>query len=527
MDYVELTAEQRREMLAAIGVQQEEELYANLPEAYRLTGPLELSGLPAGRSELELQRELGRLAGLNRPAAEAAGGCFLGGGAYDHFIPSVVDSLAGKGEFVTAYTPYQAEASQGSLQAFFEFQTQVCRLTGLDVANASLYEGATAVAEAVLMSLNSTSRRRVIVAGTLHPHYLAVVRTYLSDLPAELVVVAADPKSGTVSVDRLRAVLRESRGTAACVVVQSPNVYGLIEDWPGIFAAAHDAKTPDGEPAGTLGVAVFNPIACGLLKSPGDCGADIAAGEGQPLGVPLQYGGPWLGLFAARQALVRRMPGRLVGQTTDSDGRRGFCLTLQTREQHIRGAKATSNMCTNQGLLAMRATIYMSAMGPQGLRGVAEQCYHKAHAAAAQAAALPGYSLAYAGAFFHEFVLNCPVPARRIIDAGRERGVLPGLDCAALGIGQANQLLVAVTEKRTAEQIAGLVELLRGCFTVWELDPLSLREAHNCSKGSVNRIKHWVSQQPLQIRRLHDEEWNRRARLAHALKEIDRKFLRD
>ncbi len=452
MNYVQITEDQRRAMLQAIGVERVEELYGNLPKAYRLDAPPQLDGLPSGKSELELVDTLNALAQRNRPAAAPGGACFMGGGAYDHFIPAVVDHMAGQGAFVTAYTPYQAEASQGSLQAFFEFQTQVCQLTGLDVANASLYEGATAVAEAVIMALNTTGRRRVLVASTLHPDYRRVIGTYLSDLPVELVEVQADPESGTLRVETLQAEL--DHGDAACVVVQSPNVYGQIEDWASLFAATHTQEK-------TLAIAAFNPIACAMLKRPGDCGADIAAGEGQPLGIPLQYGGPYLGLFAAKQALLRKMPGRLVGQTIDAQGRRGFCLTLQTREQHIRGAKATSNICTNQGLLALRATIYITAMGPHGLRDAARQCYHKAHHAADQIASIKGYSLAYDGPFFHEFVVNCPVPAQKIIDAGRAQGIHPGLDCAKLGVGSANQLLVAVTEKRTAQQITSLVNLLK------------------------------------------------------------------
>ena len=451
MDYVQITENQRQTMLEAIGVSSVDELYANLPPQYRLDKPLELAGLPAGLSELELVNRLDGLASLNHPGAAPDANCFLGGGAYDHFIPAVVDNLAGQSGFVTAYTPYQAEASQGSLQAFFEFQTQISRLTGLDVANASLYEGASAVAEAVVMSLNATGKRRVVVAATLHPHYLQVVQTYLSDLPAELVVVPGCAQTGAMKPEAIREALN---GDTACVVVQSPNVYGRIEDWQALFAEAHTQEK-------TLAVAVFNPIACGLLKRPGDCGADIAAGEGQPLGTPLQYGGPYLGLFAAKQALMRKMPGRLVGQTADQQGRRGFCLTLQTREQHIRGAKATSNICTNQGLLALRATIYLSAMGATGLREIARQCYHKAHYAVDQIGALDGYSLAYPGSFFNEFVVNCPVPAKQLIDAGRSRKILPGLDCGRLGIGNDHQLLVAVTEKRSRSQIDALVGFLK------------------------------------------------------------------
>lgn len=452
MDYVQITESQREAMLRAIGAKDIDDLYANLPEPFRLKEPLQLPGLAHGLSELELVNRLHELAGKNRAAGTSEAICFLGGGAYDHFIPAVVDNLAGQSSFLTAYTPYQAEASQGSLQAFFEFQTQISRLAGLEVANASLYEGATAVAEAVLMALNVTGKRRVLVASTLHPHTVQVIRTYLSDLPVELVELPASTKTGTVAPATTEAAM--AAGDTAAVVIQSPNVHGLIEDWQTHFSLAHSENK-------TLAVAVCNPIACGLAKRPGDCGADIAAGEGQPLGIPLQYGGPYLGLFAAKASLVRKMPGRLVGQTQDREGRRGFCLTLQTREQHIRGAKATSNICTNQGLLALRATIYLSAMGPHGLRQVARHCYHKAHHAAKQISALKGYELAFEGPFFNEFVVNCPVPARKLIEAGRPQGMMPGLDCSGLGTGEPNQLLVAVTEKRTAAQIEALVELLK------------------------------------------------------------------
>jgi len=457
MDYIQLTPQDREAMLRTIGVNKVEDLYYSLPEEYRLKEALKLSGLPTPKSELELQRELAEMAASNRPAA--AGACFLGGGAYDHFIPTAVDALAHNGTFTTAYTPYQAEASQGSLQAFFEFQTQVCRISGLDVANASLYEGATASAEAVMMALNATGKRRVLVADSVHPHYKAVISTYLSDLPAQYISIPL--KDGVVDGQALSKLLEEGRGDTACVVIQSPNVFGLIEDWTAHFNTTHQSQTPDGQPGEALAVAIYNPTATGLLKRPGDCGADIAAADGQPLGIPLQFGGPYLGLFSARQSLLRRMPGRLVGQTVDVNGKRGYCLTLQTREQHIRGAKATSNVCTNQGLLALRATIYMSAMGPQGLREVATQCFHKAHYAAQQIAALPGYSLAYSGEFFHEFVVNTPVPAQKIIDAGRARNIQPGLSCRKLGIGSENQLLIAVTEKRTRKQIDALVSLLK------------------------------------------------------------------
>ena len=448
MDYVQLSDTDRRAMLNTIGVDRVEDLYNGLQDKHRLDQPLRLTGLTHGLSELTLQQRLTELAARNHPAGANGTACFLGGGAYDHFIPAVVDQLAAQGAFLTAYTPYQAEASQGSLQAFFEFQTQVCRLTGMDIANASLYEGTTAAAEAVYLALNVTGKRRVLVASTVHPHTRRVIATYLADLPAQVIEIPAaggktDPATLAEHLDN----------DTACVVVQSPNVYGLIEDWTALFAEAHHHPK-------TLAVAAFNPTACGLLKRPGTCDADIAVGEGQPLGIPLQYGGPYLGLFAARQSLMRKMPGRLVGQTTDAKGRRAYCLTLQTREQHIRGEKATSNICTNQGLLALRATIYLSTLGPAGLREVAGHCYHKAHHAADRIAALPGYALKHQGEFFHEFVVRCPRPAADVIQLAKTRGVLPGLDCHALGIGDENDLLVAVTERRTAAQIDTLIDAL-------------------------------------------------------------------
>ena len=453
MDYVQLTDDQRKTMLDAIGVQCVDDLYASLDPALRLKAPLQLADLPTGQSELEITRRLSELAAGNRTDSA----CFLGGGAYDHFIPASVDHLAGQSAFVTAYTPYQAEASQGSLQAFFEFQTQIARLTSLEVANASLYDGATAVTESALMAVSITGRRRVLVASTIHPHYRAVLRCYLVDLAAELVELPADPVSGRITTDALAQAMRGAEKDAACVIVQSPSALGIIEDWSSLFAAARDL----GDDKGPLCVAVFNPIACGLLKRPGDCGADIAVAEGQCLGIPLQFGGPYLGIIATRDKYVRKMPGRLVGQTTDKLGRRGFCLTLQTREQHIRGAKATSNICTNQGLMALRAAVYLSAMGPHGLRNVAEQCYHKAHHAARQIARIPGYTLAHSdSSFFHEFVVNCPAKAVAIIATGRSRGIQPGLDAAKFGVGRDDQLLVAVTEKRTRQQIDALVSLL-------------------------------------------------------------------
>ena len=447
MDYTQITPEQQAAMLDAIGVEDIDDLFSALPEQIRFG---ELLDLPPARSELELQRELADMAAHNHGPHDMV--CFMGGGAYDHFYPVLIDQLISRGEFLTAYTPYQAEASQGSLQAFFEFQTQIARLTALDIANASMYEGATAVAEAVLMAVNSSGKRRVLAASTLNPDYLAVLRTYLDELPVELIELPA--VEGRVAPDTVR---RRMDDDTAAVVVQSPNIWGLIEDWNGCFGAAHEKDK-------TAAIAVFNPMACALLKKPGECGADIAAGEGQPLGVPLSFGGPYIGLFAARKAFVRRMPGRLIGRTIDADGRPAYCLTLQTREQHIRGAKATSNICTNQGLLALRATMYMTTLGKEGLRETAQQCYHKAHYLAGRIAELDGYRLKFDGPFFNEFCVTGPKPVTEIIEAAKRRRILAGIapHGRRMGrIGDPNDLLIAVTEKRTKHEMDALVDVLQ------------------------------------------------------------------
>lgn len=453
MDYTSITPEQRRTMLDAVGVSTIDDLFEAIPAESRFAGELDL---PPAASELELQRDIAQLAGANRPAA--SGACFMGMGAYDHFVPAFIDQIISRGEFLTAYTPYQAEASQGALQAFFEFQSQIARLTGLDISNASLYDGATAVVEAVNLALNVTGKRRVLVASTIHADYLATLRTHLSDLPAELVVLPAG-ENGLVSP---ATVSEHADFDVAAVVVQSPNVFGLIEDTQACFDAA---QSPNDKGADPLKVSVFNPIACALLKNPSALGADIAVGEGQPLGIPMQLGGPYLGLFAAKQKFLRKMPGRLVGETVDADGRRAFALVLQTREQHIRGAKATSNVCTNQGLLALRATMHMTAMGPAGLREAAQQCWHRAHSLAKRIAEIPGYARKHDAEFFHEFVVTCPKPAAEIIEACKGWNISAGVDLSspqAGRIGAENELLVAVTEKRTKDDLDALVAALAG-----------------------------------------------------------------
>ncbi|MGD9857347.1 MAG: aminomethyl-transferring glycine dehydrogenase subunit GcvPA, partial [Planctomycetaceae bacterium] len=390
MPYLFATPDQQHEMLEAIGAASMEELLSQVPSEVRLARPLDI---PPALTELELERHLQQLAARN-----VAGGkrvCFLGGGAYDHFVPAVVDEIVSRGEFYTAYTPYQAEASQGSLQAFFEFQTLICQLTGMDVANASLYEGGTAVSEAVFMAQRVTGRdRRVVVLGSVHPQYREVVETYTRFLDCEVVTVPTP--DGSADVEQVETALDDR---TACLVIQHPNYFGCLEDAAELVRAAHHV--------GALAVVSANPISLGLLKRPGDYGADIVVAEGQPLGIPLQYGGPYLGLFACKSEYVRKMPGRLVGQAQDRSGRTCYVLSLQTREQHIRRDKATSNICTNQGLLALRATVYLSALGPAGLQEVAALCCRKAHDAAEKLAAVPGLSLAYNRPFFHEFTLKC------------------------------------------------------------------------------------------------------------------------
>lgn len=455
MTYISTSPEQQQEMLDTIGVESIEDLFSVIPDSIRLKGELDL---PPALSELELQREIQSLSNQNIGAHTHA--CFMGGGAYDHFVPAFIDQMISRGEFLTAYTPYQGEASQGSLQAFFEFQTQIARLTGMDISNASLYEGASATAEGVLLAINVTGKTGVLVAETIHPDYRKVIEAAVADLPVELMTVPAT--DGVVDPASV-AELADDR--TACLVLQSPNCLGLIENWDACFSAIKEREVKGKAP---LGVAVFNPIACALLKSPGVCGADVAAGEGQPLGIPLQLGGPYLGLFAAKSEYTRKMPGRLVGQTVDAEGRRVFCLALQTREQHIRGAKATSNVCTNQGLLALRASMYMSAMGKQGIREVAEQCWHKAHALAKDIEKLNGYELWKPGhkdgRFFNEFVVKCPVPAQNIIRHGKTMGLLPGVAISGDNygrIGSTNALLIAVTEKRTKQELDLLVRCLK------------------------------------------------------------------
>jgi glycine dehydrogenase subunit 1 len=447
MDYTQLNTTQRQEMYDAIGIQSIDALFDVIPQEIRCEDDLDL--MPA-LSELELQRAMSEMASHNDGPHNMP--CFMGCGAYDHFYPALIDQLISRGEFLTSYTPYQAEASQGSLQTFFEFQTQIARLAGLDIANSSLYDGSTAVAEAALLATNTTRRKEVLVASTMHPEYIAVLRTVLSDL--DVTITMLDARDGRIAPETIQANMSDK---VAGVIVQSPNIWGLIEDWEGCFEQAHvDEKT--------AAIAVFNPIACGMIKTPGECGADIAVGEGQPLGNALNLGGPYLGLIAAKESYIRKMPGRLVGMTTDEEGRRVFCLTLQTREQHIRGAKATSNVCTNQGLMAMRASMFMTTLGSDGIGEMARQCWHKSHYLANEITKLDGWELKFDGPFFHEFTVVCPCEVTKVINYCKSKGVLPGVATAGRrmqGLSKGNELIIAVTEKRTKHEMDALVELLK------------------------------------------------------------------
>jgi glycine dehydrogenase subunit 1 len=442
MPYLPHTDADRRDMLEAIGVSSLEELFYDVPESFRFP---ELK-LPKAASEMEILDELYAMALKN-----SATGCFatfLGAGAYNHFVPSVIPYLAGRGEFATAYTPYQPEVSQGTLQAIFEYQSMIAELTGMDVVNASHYDGATSMAEAAIMAVNVSrgKRRKILVSPWVHPQYRRTMRTYL---PGGQVTVTGDENLRT-DLDDLRGMLDDD---TACLVIQNPNFFGELMDVDGLADAVHGA--------GALLVVVANPIiSLGLLTPPGGYGADIVVAEGQPLGAGLNFGGPYLGVFAAREAYVRRMPGRLVGETTDTGGRRGYVLTLTPREQHIRREKATSNICTNQGLVALMAGMYLAYMGRAGLRAVAEMCYHKAHYAASQIDKLGGYQVVNYAPFFNEFAVKCPKPVAEINVALLESGILGGYDLESDYPHAKNEMLVCVTEMNTREQIDRLVAAL-------------------------------------------------------------------
>jgi len=428
-------------MLDSVGLKSAEALFDSIPENLLLRRPL---NTPAALSEIELLAQFEQMGARNTGARRTS---FLGGGAYSHYIPTIVDHILSRSEFFTAYTPYQPEISQGTLQTIFEFQTLVCQLTGMEVANASMYDGSTALAEAVLMAERVTKRSKVVAASSIHPQYLEVVKTYVQHAGIALEVIDHDEQTGQTGSSLASAIDDHT----AAVVVQSPNFFGCIEDLSSLANAAH-AK------GALLVVAITEALSLGLLKSPGECGADIVVAEGQSFGVPLSFGGPYVGLFATQEKYARQIPGRLVGEAYDKKGRRGFVLTLATREQHIRREKATSNICTNEGLIALAATVYLETMGRKGIQEVAHQCVQKAAYAARKISALPGFSLPFTGARFNEFVLRAPINAVDLLSKlGTEKGIDGGLALSRFLPGHQNDILVCVTETNTRDQIDALV----------------------------------------------------------------------
>lgn len=444
MRYIPNSPEERAEMLQHVGLNSADELFDSIPRDLRLSRNL---NTPAALSEIELLAGFDRLAEQNRAAKRTS---FLGAGAYQHYIPTVVDHIISRSEFFTAYTPYQPEISQGTLQAIFEFQTLVCQLTGLEVANASMYDGSTALAEAVLMAERVTKRTKVIACGAIHPEYLDVVTTYVQHAGIELARAEFDATSGQTS--DVAGLIDDN---TAALVVQSPNFFGCIEDVAALAERAHAAGA-------LLIVAVTEAISLGLLKSPGACGADIVVAEGQSFGVPLSFGGPYVGLFATREKYARQIPGRLVGEAYDKQGRRGFVLTLATREQHIRREKATSNICTNEGLIALAATVYLETMGRRGLQEVAQQCVQKTAYAAKEIAALDGFSVPFSAPRFNEFVVRAPGNAKDLLARlATERNITGGLPLSRYFKERPNEFLVCVTEMNSRADIDALVDGLR------------------------------------------------------------------
>jgi glycine dehydrogenase subunit 1 len=443
MRYIPNSPEEREEMLATVGLANAAELFRSIPAEVQLGRKLDITD-PLAESEVIAEME--RMAARNTAATKPS---FLGAGVYSHFSPTIVDHLIQRSEFFTSYTPYQPEISQGTLQYIFEFQTLVCQLTGMEVANASMYDGSTAMAEAYLMARRVTRRDKIVVAETVHPEYREVARTYSQHSDSEIVTASCDHESGRVGD------LSALDDKTAALVVQSPNFFGCIEDLKTLADKAHAVGS-------LFVVVVTEAISFGLLKTPGECGADIVVGEGQSWGVPMSFGGPHVGLFATQEKFVRQMPGRLCGIAYDKNGKRGFVLTLSTREQHIRREKATSNICTNQGLIALAATIYMETMGKQGLQDVAMQNAQKAAYAASEIAKIDGFSLPFSAPRFNEFVVRGPRSAAALLNAAREKGVIGGLSLSKYYAGQDNDILVAVTETNSKTQIDALVDALRG-----------------------------------------------------------------
>lgn len=446
MNYVPHTEQDQQAMLKSVGKNSIEELYHDIPADLKLKRDLQVSG---GLSEIELRRLLKGLADKNQHLDEFVS--FLGAGAYDHYIPAFIDQLLLRSEFYTAYTPYQPEISQGTLQNIYEYQTMICELTGMDVSNASMYDGASALAEAAVMACEQTRRKEFVISDAVHPEYRETVQTYTESQNLTGKPVAF--KDGVTDLEQVKALVNDK---TAAVIVQYPNFFGNIEDLKGLAEIAHAQKA-------LLVVVVADPVSLGILESPGALGADIVVGEGQSFGNPVSFGGPHIGFFAAREKYVRRMPGRIVGATVDSNGQRAFVLTLQAREQHIRREKATSNICSNQALNALAVNMALSAIGKQGLQEMAMQCLQKAHYAFNRLTALPGVEAAFPGKpFFKEFVIKLPQDPERVNEALFKEKIIPGLPLKRFYPELGNALLVCVTELRTKAEIDLLAERLGG-----------------------------------------------------------------
>jgi len=443
--YVPASDQDRREMLESIGRASIDDLFVGIPAHLKIGTAL---GVPGPLSEVEVLAEIKARAQANRAPDPAFQ--FLGGGAYRHAVPALVDHLISRTEFYSSYTPYQPEISQGTLQAMFEFQTLICQLTGLEISNASMYDGASSLAEAILMVERQRPRGRVVISDRVHPEYRQVTRTYLGALGTEMVMFG-HRADGTADPEAARRELAAK--SASALVIQHPDFFGCLEDVETLAQVAHDAGA-------ALVVAVAEPVALGLLKAPGAQGADVVAGEGQSFGVPVSYGGPYLGLLAARSTFLRSMPGRIVGEARDVDGRRGYVLTLSTREQHIRREKATSNICTNEGLAALTAAIFMATVGRSGLREMASQCYAKTAYARAAIGSVRGCRLPYPAPVFNEFVVELPAPAEEVVRRLNDNGILAGLPIGRYDPARSRQLLVTVTELNTRAAIDRLAREL-------------------------------------------------------------------
>lgn len=440
MPYISNTDEDRAKMLAGLNLSSIDELFADIPDELRCAS----FNLPSGMSELEVRRYIQNLSDKNATGLI----CFLGGGFYDHFIPSALDAIVSRSEFYTSYTPYQPEVSQGTLQAMYEYQSAICNLTEMDVANASLYDGGTALYEAVMMAVRITRRRKVVVDEGVSPIYRKMLRSYTTNLKLKFVEVPI-AKNGTAERNLINANIDNE---TACLVLQNPNFFGCLDDVTDLSVSAHKA--------GSLAILSTYPISLGIVKTPGEMEIDIATGEGQSLGLGLSFGGPYLGFMVTRSKFIRQMPGRIIGETTDKNGKRGFVLTLQTREQHIRREKSTSNICSNEALCALSAVSYLSLLGKDGLKEVAELCNVKANYALERLCRIPGVKARFSAPLFNEFTLELPIEAGELIGRLIEKGIMSGFPLGRYYKDMAQCILIAVTEKRTKEEIGMLTEAL-------------------------------------------------------------------